>query len=203
MMSDTGAGRPLMVPSWLKARLEEFGVAMEKAFDETKHRRHPKGSPKGGKFMPKGGGQDSDTTTNNQSGKRSEQVDDAIEQELDQAIELLYEAEYNPDTQLDPLEVRPRVYQLSRQLAEKIDVGESAEATAQKLHANMMEAFDRLQAADKQYTDWYWEDADEGAEEAATEQRLGAELDAARKDFRRKREVVNAFRSLHGISFRF
>ena len=53
-------GRPLMVSPWLKARLEELGVAMEKAFDETKHRRHPKGSPKGGKFMPKGGGQTPD-----------------------------------------------------------------------------------------------------------------------------------------------
>ena len=53
-------GRPLMVPPWLKARLEELGVAMEKAFDETKHRRHPKGSPKGGKFMPKGGGEKPD-----------------------------------------------------------------------------------------------------------------------------------------------
>ncbi len=57
-MSDERQGRPLMIPSWLLAKLEELNKAIGgqlSLFDETAHPRHGKGSSKGGQFAPKGG----------------------------------------------------------------------------------------------------------------------------------------------------
>jgi|GEM_PF-7056846 len=48
--------RPLMVGPVLKARLEELLPLLRKAFDESKVRRQPRGSPKGGQFMAQASG---------------------------------------------------------------------------------------------------------------------------------------------------
>ena len=50
--------RPLMVPPWLKARLEELLPQLRKAFDESRVRRHPKGTSEGGRFMSGAGAED-------------------------------------------------------------------------------------------------------------------------------------------------